>query len=213
LSNLESQPAIFVFEGPGCQPCDDGVDEFNAAANTLTGSSAKAFRVFIGDAAVAPPGTTLVSTAEQAERLGLQILPATVPVSPDGRIGRITEGASTAAQTIRLAEDVRIMPTEDATRQKAFVMVGQGGVVAPVLISKAPVVLSAEQRKLKIRGTVVLAVRVSSEGSVYDVFVQRSLQPDLDAAAVEAVRHWTFKPGTRDGIPVNVGFSINIDFK
>ena len=82
-----------------------------------------------------------------------------------------------------------------------------------VLISKAPVVLSADERKLKIKGTIVLAVRVSSEGSVYDVFVLRSLQPDLDAAAVEAVRQWIFKPGTRDGAPVNVGFSVNIDFK
>jgi len=213
LSDLEGQPAIFVFEGADCKPCADEVDDFDVAAKTLTGSSVKAFRVFIGDAATAPPGTSFVATAEQAERLGLQVLPATVPVSRDGRIGRINEGILTAAQMIRLAEDARAMATEAEITQKRFVMVGQVGVVAPVVIDRAPVVLNEQGRSVKIKGRVELSVRVSSEGSVYDVFVQRSLHPDLDAAAVEAVRHWTFKPGTRDGVPVNVGLSINVEFE
>jgi hypothetical protein len=63
-------------------PVADAQVQVDAETTLFRNAAAKAFRVFIGDAAVAPPGTTLVSTAEQAERLGLQILPATVPVSP-----------------------------------------------------------------------------------------------------------------------------------
>jgi len=42
-------------------------------------------------------------------------------------------------------------------------MLGQAGVVAPILIHKAPGVLSEKERALKIKGTVVLSVRVSKE--------------------------------------------------
>ncbi len=211
--SVEGQPALFVFEGPGCRACADEVEALDAATTTLNASSTKAFRVFVGDAGAAPAGVTLIATPERAEQLGVQILPATVPVSPDGRIGHVSEGAMTAAEMVRVAEAVRALPTEAQQAEHSFVLLGQSGVVAPVLIYGDPVVLTDRERALNVRGTVVLAVTVDRVGLVSDVFVQEGLDPALDAAAVEAVRRWTFRPGTRDGVPANVRFGVNINFK
>jgi len=36
---------------------------------------------------------------------------------------------------------------------------------------------------------------------------------DLAASAVEAVEQWRFRPGTRDGTPVTVYFTIEVEFR
>jgi TonB family protein len=54
---------------------------------------------------------------------------------------------------------------------------------------------------------------VSKTGEVHDVRVFRSMGEPFDALALEAVRQWTFKPATKDGIPVNVGIAIEVQFE
>jgi hypothetical protein len=39
-----------------------------------------------------------------------------------------------------------------------------------------------------------------------------SFKPQFEAAAMEAVRHWVFKPATRNGSPTPAKIIVNVDF-
>lgn len=67
-------------------------------------------------------------------------------------------------------------------------------------------------RKAKINGTVLLQLTVTSEGEARDVKVTKSLTPDLDQKAVEAVRSWKFKPATKNGKPITVAINVEATF-
>jgi len=67
-------------------------------------------------------------------------------------------------------------------------------------------------RKKQFEGVIVLEGYVGTDGNFHDAKVIRSLQPALDAAAVEAVGKWKFKPCTKDGTPVNCKTNLEIAF-
>jgi protein TonB len=46
-----------------------------------------------------------------------------------------------------------------------------------------------------------------------NVKVQRSLGLGLDEKAIEAVKQWKFKPGYKDGKPVTVAATIEVNFR
>ena len=72
---------------------------------------------------------------------------------------------------------------------------------------------SPEAKAAKIQGTVTLTLVVDTLGRADDIQVTKSLDPGLDANAVGAVSQWLFKPGTKDGQPVDVGVTIEVNFK
>jgi protein TonB len=71
-----------------------------------------------------------------------------------------------------------------------------------------------KERKARQRGkgTVVLSLVVNSDGLPSDIKVLRTLSPDFDKAAMDAVKKWRFSPGTRDGKPVAVQIKVEVTF-
>ncbi|HET8817914.1 MAG TPA: energy transducer TonB [Xanthomonadaceae bacterium] len=64
-----------------------------------------------------------------------------------------------------------------------------------------------------IGGTVTLEVTVGPDGSVTGATTRESSgQPALDAAALESVRAWRFRPATRNGQPVDVQIAVPMTF-
>jgi len=88
-----------------------------------------------------------------------------------------------------------------------------GGVSAPTLLYKVELEYSEEARQAKYQGTVVLYVEVDPSGSATNIKVVRGLGLGLDQQAIEAVRRWQFKPGYRDGKPVTVAATIEVNFR
>jgi len=89
-----------------------------------------------------------------------------------------------------------------------------GGAVTPPRAIYAPnPEYTDKARKAKINGNVVVSLFVTPEGDARDVRVTKSLTPDLDAEAVEAVRKWKFKPATKDGQPVAVQIFAEANFR
>jgi TonB family protein len=88
-----------------------------------------------------------------------------------------------------------------------------GGVSSPALIYKVEPEYSEEARKAKFQGTVVLSIIVDEKGTPTTFKVVRPLGLGLDEKAVEAVRKWRFRPALKDGRPVAVYATIEVNFR
>jgi TonB family protein len=64
----------------------------------------------------------------------------------------------------------------------------------------------------RIEGKVELVGVITTAGRLDSVRVVRSLQPDLDAEAIAAVRQWRFDPASIDGTPVPVTATFIMSF-
>jgi TonB family protein len=75
-----------------------------------------------------------------------------------------------------------------------------------------PVELSSPVPEQATTGTVLVQAVIDREGCVRDAKVVYSVQDDLDRAAVDAVRKWTFQPATRQGRPVTADTTLTVSF-
>ena len=60
-------------------------------------------------------------------------------------------------------------------------------------------------------GVVIIEATIGPNGAVQEAKVLRSI-PLLDAAALDAVRQWTFTPTTLNGVPVPVIMTVTVNF-
>jgi len=88
-----------------------------------------------------------------------------------------------------------------------------GGVSAPVLLFKVEPEYSEEARKAKYQGTVVVYIEVDPNGHARNPRIMRSLGLGLDEKAIEAIEKWRFRPGYKDGKPVTVMATIEVNFR
>src|SRR2546422_2687560 len=88
-----------------------------------------------------------------------------------------------------------------------------GGVSAPKEIHAPDPEYSDEARKAKLQGTCVLLVIIGPDGLAHDIKVTNTLGLGLDEKAIEAVRKWRFEPAMKDGKPVNVLISVQVNFR
>jgi len=87
------------------------------------------------------------------------------------------------------------------------------GITAPKVIYKVDPGYTEEARAAKISGSVRLGVVIGSDGKAHDITVLDTPDAGLGLKAIEAVQQWQFQPGTKDGRPVNVQASIEVNFK
>jgi TonB family protein len=88
------------------------------------------------------------------------------------------------------------------------------GITLPQPTRQVKAQYTAEAMRQMIEGDVLLGVVVKSDGSVGDVAVKESLDAvyGLDDQAIKAMKQWQFKPGTKDGKPVNVRVDVKMRF-
>jgi TonB family protein len=87
------------------------------------------------------------------------------------------------------------------------------GVTAPQLVSRAQPEYTEEARKAKYNATVMMLIVVGTDGAPRDMKVIRAVGMGLDERAIEAVRGWRFRPGARNGEPVPVYATIEVNFR
>jgi len=87
-----------------------------------------------------------------------------------------------------------------------------GGVSVPTVVYRIEPNYSEDARRARYQGSVVLSAVVRKDGSIEILKVLRGLGLGLDENAVEALRKWKFRPGTRSGEPVDVALNIEINF-
>jgi TonB family protein len=87
------------------------------------------------------------------------------------------------------------------------------GVSKPELIHKVEPEYSEEARKAKFQGVVTLYIVVDQNGNAINAKVMKGLGLGLDEKALEAVKQWKFKPGYKDGKPVAVAATVEVNFR
>jgi TonB family protein len=88
-----------------------------------------------------------------------------------------------------------------------------GGVSAPAVLYKVEPEYTEEARAAKYQGTVLLYIEVGPDGMAHNIQVQRGLGLGLDQKAIDAISQWRFRPGTKDGQPVPVAATIEVNFR
>jgi TonB family protein len=86
-------------------------------------------------------------------------------------------------------------------------------VTAPKLIHEVKPQYTKRAMDAKIQGVVQLEVVIDANGEVGETKVTKSLDEELDQAAVTAVKQWRFEPGKKDGKPVAVRVDIEMSFR
>ncbi len=87
------------------------------------------------------------------------------------------------------------------------------GVLLPKLVSHREPQYDEDSRRRKIEGHVLLYVIIDQNGSASDLRVFRSLTPGLDAQAIKSVRQWRFTPAMKNGQPVAIAVTIDVNFR
>jgi protein TonB len=100
------------------------------------------------------------------------------------------------------------------------------GVTAPKLVYAPDPEFTAEARRKKLQGVVVVSLTVDTSGNSQEVQVTRSMAEDvskkdkqiaegLDEKAVEAVKQYKFKAGQFEGkpVPVEIEVKVKVNFR
>jgi TonB family protein len=114
------------------------------------------------------------------------------------------------AFTIRKAHVAAISPRLSIAGDIAKV---GGAVLAPTLLQKQEPEYSEDARLAKFQGTATLAVTIGPDGQASNLELVKGLGFGLDEKAAEAVTAWKFKPAMRDGQPVPVNATIEVNFR
>lgn len=128
---------------------------------------------------------------------------------------RFLRSQNRAAEADQLAARAQKAGTrrEAAVSSSGVYRVG-GPISSPSLLYKVEPAYTEAARTGKIAGTVVLYVEVQPDGIVGpNIRVMRSLDPGLDEQAIAAVKRWKFRPGRKDGVPVPVAATIEVNFR
>ena len=115
-----------------------------------------------------------------------------------------------AATAVRAetGDEARPAATEDTTHFQAVDEL-------PQVLTKVPPKYPESARKRGQTGTVYVRALVNEQGRTGKVSVipGKGLAPDLDKAAVEAIRQWTFVPAKVKGKPVEIYITIPVKFR
>jgi protein TonB len=83
----------------------------------------------------------------------------------------------------------------------------------PELLYKVAPDYSDEARAARCHGTVLLGVIIDETGTPTNIHVLKPLGLGLDQKAIEAVQHWRFSPGLKNGRPVCVAANVEVNFQ
>jgi len=89
-----------------------------------------------------------------------------------------------------------------------------GGNVQPAKLLFGPrPIYPARAEAAGVEGRVLLRATIQAEGLVAAPMVMSAPDPELGAAALEAVRHWRYEPALLNGKPADVVTTLSVDFR
>jgi TonB family protein len=145
----------------------------------------------------------------QSNQIGDLFSPSIMPSNGTGSRGGIGSNSGTG---IGRGDGAGVGPGSLAGYGDGVYRPGNG-VSAPHALYDPDPEYSDEARRAKYQGNVLLSLVVDATGHVRDIHVARSVGMGLDENAIEAVQKWKFAPGMKDGRPVAVQVSVEVNFR
>jgi protein TonB len=152
---------------------------------------------------VSPPGAPAAKPAPKATAPAKPRPPeAPAQLDPDGSVAgveAIAEVFGTAPVTTTAPGT--IVPIDEAD-------------APPVALQRKLPIYSLQARQMRLAGTVVMNVLVNEYGKVDQVVLVSGVSgADVNDSAMRAATNWTYRPATKEGVPVKVWKSEQIVFK
>ena len=107
---------------------------------------------------------------------------------------------------LNFAELHESMPGSDA-------IAGNSELAGPIPLRKVDPKYPPEFRTSHVDGDVVLFAIIRKDGSVDSIQLVHSVDPQLDANAMEALAQWKFRPAEKHGEPVDLEAVVHIPFR
>jgi len=138
--------------------------------------------------------------------------PPPPPSTPEAQPASAAPPAHVALAAPAPAAEAPVAPAPtDAPQADAQPMHISPATMASNITGKVAPVYPDEARAEKIQGTVVLHAIIEKDGKVSSLTVV-SGPKELQVAALDAVRQWTYKPYLLNGNPTQVETTINVNF-
>ena len=102
--------------------------------------------------------------------------------------------------------------TAPSTRSQVYLAAGDP-ILQPRPLRKVDPGRPEDEELAKLRGMVVLYAVIRKDGGVDKIRVIRSLNPALDDRAMDALKHWKFKPAQQGENPIEVQALFGIPFR
>jgi len=161
---------------------------------------------------VVPPAA--VETAKsQAPKLDPKTEPKTEPsreapheATPPSGLDDNAAGVETVTEVAPAALTTTISPGTLIPIDEADVL--------PVSLSHRAPAFSLQARQMRLSGAVVMNVLVNERGTIDQVVLVTEIpNADVNDDAIRAAQSWTYRPATKNGVPVKVWKSEQIVFK
>ena len=157
-----------------------------------------------------PPRPQEVAAAKVEEPSPQPVAPAPTPAPAETAPAPGPPAPAASDTTIALAASAPVVAAKPPTTAPEGVTRTarpQGGYQVRPAYPSAP-------RRLGVQGTTMLRVHVLADGRIGDLLVERSAgHPDLDQAAMEAVRRWRFEPARRGADAVAMWVLLPVEFR
>ena len=122
-----------------------------------------------------------------------------------GRAVMAQAGQKVTAQIIPADQEDKFL--EGAVSAKA------PGVVMPKVLRQVDPKYTVDALRARIEGDVKLEAIVDLKGKIEKSRVKESLDPELDAEAMKALKQWQFEPGRVNGQPARILVEIEMTFR
>ena len=147
----------------------------------------------------------LIRSAKDAVGQWLYEPPSDAPIAFNVVIGFTSQGDGQLIAEGAGRSDT-LLPADDVPH------VGGPGVLrGPTKVKHVNPAYPQAARDAKISGVVLLEATIGTDGRVIDARVVRSI-PELDAAALDAVKQWVYTPTLLNGVPVPVIMTVTVNF-
>jgi TonB family protein len=191
--SVRNKPAPSNPNGPPLRPVDPSVYCLDSKSHTLRLSEL--------------PGQMTV-VFNKFETFGSRQIPHSVVISQ----GKVQRATLDVVKVTEWQPDDAMFPHLGETPVSERRARVAGGVLAGSIIQKVSPEYPYLAKREHIQGTVVLACVITKLGTVSDIEVLSSPDHSLSEAAVEAVKHWTYKPYLINGQPIDVDSTITVNF-
>ena len=156
-------------------------------------------------------GTVTVAGRNVQQNLALEVGLLQETISITAKAGAAGAGASRPVSRVSAGN-----VDEIRRQQRAKVVCGNdsigGQIKAPQKLADVRPQYPADVSAAGIGGVVVLDARIGTDGDVVDVSVVKSVHPELDNAAVDAVKQWQFSSTLLNCQPIEVKMKVTANF-